>query len=762
MDRRTSIAFRLVVFHTFLWLLYPPPAALAAEQRVMFSDAAVREAIAEGTKFLWAMQRPDGSWPPYGGNKYVTGPTAMALYALLESGVNPQEPRMAKALKWLEKTPEQKTYCLAMRCCVWESADRYRLPKHKKILESDLRRIMQSTGDGSFGYDTDGSPKRGGDNSTSQFGLLAMWVAGLADVKIPDRMWRLCMKHWMRTQSPQGGWDYRGKGNKPTMTAAGIASMYVCVDNLMAATFVTKRAAAGAFPELMTIQRGIDRLDSTFNGWSGQFGNYHMYGIERVGLACGYKYFNNIDWYKHGAVRLLKTQRADGSWGEVYATAFSMLFLIRGQHPVLFNKLRYDGDWNNRPRDLAALTRWMSKTLERTLNWQIVDLKMPVSDWLDAPMLVITGSKAPEFTNADIAKLREFTLKGGTIISAAEFRGRAFSKAMRSAYGRMFPDWKLKPLPRDHELYTDKIQYRLKGALRFEVVSNGIRPLVIHTDQDMPARWQRGVITTASRPYFDASINIAKYVAGTLGKLGKLRNRGVSPWPEERNVKTTRTIRIARIRHGSNWNPEPLADEALAIKMKNRAGIKLIVGPPIGIAQLPESGVKFAMMTGTEAIVLSEAQKAAFKSFVEGGGTILIDAAGGNGRFGGKKPFASSIREALREMFPGRRNKPRHLASTSPLYAMDGYKIKTVRFRRHTHSSMKDKFPQIRTIFVGSRPAVLLSKLDLTASLVGYPSLVVNGYTPNWAFRILRNIILYANRKPPKLHGSAMIAKVDE
>ena len=195
MDRRTSIAFRLVVFHTFLWLLYPPPAALAAEQRVMFSDAAVREAIAEGTKFLWAMQRPDGSWPPYGGNKYVTGPTAMALYALLESGVNPQEPRMAKALKWLEKTPEQKTYCLAMRCCVWESADRYRLPKHKKILESDLRRIMQSTGDGSFGYDTDGSPKRGGDNSTSQFGLLAMWVAGLADVKIPDRMWRLCMKH---------------------------------------------------------------------------------------------------------------------------------------------------------------------------------------------------------------------------------------------------------------------------------------------------------------------------------------------------------------------------------------------------------------------------------------------------------------------------------------------------------------------------------------------------------------------------------------
>ena len=764
MGRRTSVVFCLVVLPLFFCLLHSPPPASAADQRVVFSDAAVKAAIARGVKFLWSMQRPDGSWPPYRKNQYVTGPTAMAIYALLESGVNPQEPRMAKALAWLEKTPEQKTYCLAMRCCAWEAADRHRLPKHKKILEADVRRIMRSTIDGSFGYNTDGSPGRGGDNSTTQFGLLAMWVAGLADVKIPNRTWQLCMEHWMRTQSPQGGWDYRGtgKGNKPTMTAAGIASMYVCVDNLMAATFVTKRAAADAFPELMTIKKGIDRLDSTFKSWDEKFGNYHMYGIERVGLACGYKYFNGIDWYKHGAARLLKTQRADGSWGEVYATAFSMLFLIRGQHPVLFNKLRYDGDWNNRPRALAFLTRWMSGTIERTLNWQIVDLDMPVSDWLDAPILVITGSRAPAFTNADIAKLRTFVLKGGTIVSATEFKGRAFSTAMRSVYGQMFPDRKLKPLPRDHELYTDKVQYSLKGALKFEAVSNGFRPLIIHTDQDMPARWQGGVVTTASRPYFEGMINVARYVAGTLGKLGKLRNRGVSPWPEEKKVAATRTIRIARIRHGGNWNPEPLADKALAVKMKNRAGIKLAVGAPIGIAQLPRAGVRFAMMTGTDAVKFSDAEKAALRAFVAGGGTVLIDVAGGNGRYGGVKPFTRSIRDALKEIYPGRRNKPRQLAFSSPIYAMDGRKIKTVRFRRHTHLSMKEKYPQIRAILVGGRPAVLLSELDLTASLVGYPSLVVDGYTPDWAFRIVRNIILYANRQPSTPRHAILLARADE
>lgn len=42
--------------------------------------------------------------------------------------------------------------------------------------------------------------------------------------------------------------------------------------------------------------------------------------------------------------------------------------------------------------------------------------------------------------------------------------------------------------------------------------------------------------------------------------------------------------------------------------------------------------------------------------------------------------------------------------------------------------------------------AILLSEFDLTAGLVGYRSLTVNGYSPDSAFKIVRNIILYANK----------------
>jgi hypothetical protein len=373
---------------------------------------------------------------------------------------------------------------------------------------------------------------------------------------------------------------------------------------------------------------------------------------------------------------------------------------------------------------------------------------MPVRDWQDSPILLITGSKAPTFTQDDLDKLRKFVMQGGTILSVTEFDGKEFSEAIRKTYKQMLPEYKLKMLPKEHELYSRKVYYDLPAdKLNLEMISNGVRPLVIHTDTDMTARWQSGISTTEDgRPHFRAATNIARYA---VGQLYNLRKRGTSHWPEKKNVTTTWTIRIARLKHAGNWNPEPLAFEALKLKMKNRAEVDLQIGPPIGITQLPKSGVKLAMMTGTDAVKFSDAEKKAIKAFVESGGTILIDVAGGNGRtFGGVKPFARSVRDALKDIYPGRRNKPRQLAFTSPLYSVDGYNIKTVSFRQHTQHAISERYPQVMAVMVGGRPGILFSEMDLTAGLVGYKSLTVDGYSPDSAFDIVRNIILYANKKP--------------
>ena len=47
------------------------------------------------------------------------------------------------------------------------------------------------------------------------------------------------------------------------------------------------------------------------------------------------------------------------------------------------NKLRFDGYWANRPRDIANLARYASYTLERPINFQVVSMDHDWPDWTD-------------------------------------------------------------------------------------------------------------------------------------------------------------------------------------------------------------------------------------------------------------------------------------------------------------------------------------------------------------------------------------------
>jgi len=210
-----------------------------------------------------------------------------------------------------------------------------------------------------------------------------VWAASLANIEVPKEYWWLVEKHWLDTQIQDGGWNYSKSAmtSTATMTAAGLASMFVCFDNLFTKGFIE----CNTQNEFKPIKRGLDWFDKNFEDTMKAGGGgipspqYFLYGVERVGLASGYKYFGTSDWYKMGVEMLLKQQDpATGCWnGDIVQTAFSVLFLIRGRNAVLFNKLEYDGDWNNRPRDVAMETRWITRDFERTVNWQIIIPRCP-------------------------------------------------------------------------------------------------------------------------------------------------------------------------------------------------------------------------------------------------------------------------------------------------------------------------------------------------------------------------------------------------
>ena len=83
-----------------------------------------------------------GSWAAMG--KYKVGPSALATYALLESDINPQNPKMKKALTWLSRNRTVNTYGLGLRANVWLSANRHTSNKYRTFLMKDAKMLWLS------------------------------------------------------------------------------------------------------------------------------------------------------------------------------------------------------------------------------------------------------------------------------------------------------------------------------------------------------------------------------------------------------------------------------------------------------------------------------------------------------------------------------------------------------------------------------------------------------------------------------------------
>jgi len=96
---------------------------------------------------------------------------------------------------------------------------------------------------------------------------------------------------------------------------------------------------------------GVGRYDQSLRGatsWmsghfsvsrSPRFHMYYLYGLERMAALLDLESFGDHDWYGEGSQYLLGTQQSNGRWtgtsGEVPATAFAVLFLIRNTAKTL-------------------------------------------------------------------------------------------------------------------------------------------------------------------------------------------------------------------------------------------------------------------------------------------------------------------------------------------------------------------------------------------------------------------------------------------
>jgi len=739
----------------------PGPKAGPAVTAETLTDEQVVAAMKRAMDYLFAAQDKDGVWetPSAKGDKWVGGYTGVCTYALLHAATSLDDPRlalrskeMAKPIGYLRTLRNDYFYVRVFQILVMSM-----LPQDaetKKALAELSRDFFRVPANGMSSYTYENvfaaQPANApiADTSVTQLAVLAAWAAEGSGIEISMGFWGAMNAYWRKTQKADGGWAYNltpgrkhpmGDKSYLAMTAAGFASLAIIQDQLDGAPRLTAQPDKAMESSLAWLNKNYDPREVAAPSH-----NYALYALERVGLATGRKYIGGHDWYREAAAHLIRTQRADGSWpalGEGYdgnsplaPTAFALIFLSRGRNPIAFNKLEYPGvTWNARPSDVAHATHWMGRQFERAVNWQVVTLESKPVEWLDAPVLVITGSSDPKFSPEQVARLRTFVEAGGMILSTADGGREEFTRAMQTyatAVGQ--GQYEMRELPTNHLVYSAWGKVNNPGKLRMLGLSNGARELWIHSPGDLSAIWATRAYARGADEW-TLTANVFFYAAGATQSLTpRLRplERAAAKLPAAR-VKA----QLARIAYAGNWNPEPGAWPRLAAQLA-REGVAVEVRA-VKIADLDAAKHRVAHLTGTARFTLSDEDVQRLRAYTQGGGTLVMDVCGGG------EAFRESVEKLAAQVFPEQALQP--LAVTDVLFKGDyagGVRIEEVA-RRRTPGPTKaiDHKPNMLAVEVGGRAVLLFVPEDVTSGLLGTQTLGINGYTPASAVNVARAMV---------------------
>lgn len=761
------------------------------------------DAIRDG---LYARQNNAGTWEFGSGDPalmhlltHITGQTTIAVYALLASGQSYQEPRLQAPIDFLRSQKPDYTYVRSLRAHIWAL-----LPERfGKLLEDDRDWLLRAYGyeSGSWAY-TEIPMESGYDNSLTQYGLLGLWEAAKRNHEIPKPIWKRIEDHYLRTQLADGGWNYRPQFGEArgSMTAAGLTCLFVTQDFLHAREFV--KPGLKDTDQQKAIERGLDWVDQNFTAQrhpglvfeaDQTYLFYYLYGMERVGLASGYKRFGRHDWFRASAAEIINrlcdpivdpetgqlagfTAKANiGSTGmvetPVVQMSFGLMFLAHGRVPIIVSKLRDQSfAWNNRPRDAAHLASWIGQETEQRLSWQILNINTPLEEWFDGPMVYIASHEAfayvseydaelqrrgkgdkPRFTTLE--RIKRYIDLGGLVVSNADAGNPRFTDAVQTLGRKMYPQYEWRPLADAHFVYTLSAPVEKPAGLMG--LSNGVRELMIHCPKtDFGEALQLNDVNRR-RDDFSMLSNVY-YYASERGLTTPRLNRkllldetqvidGVLPT----GAPGFTAVKIARAVYGGNWNPEPAADELLALRLRTSRDMDVtIVDVPLeSVDDSPAAQAALLIVRGTAEHTFSEREAAAVKTYIERGGTVLFE------NVGGVSTFGRSAEEFVEAFMPGSRfRRPTRHAVISGAMLDHGVDCTNVSYRLYSLERFggHEPRPRLRALHEGSDTEhlrVFVSREDLCNALLGQSCWGVSGYTTTDATNLMGNLIEYGMQR---------------
>ena len=228
--------------------------------------------------------------------------------------------------------------------------------------------------------------------------------------------------------------------------------------------------------------------------------------------------------------------------------------------------------------------------------------------------------------------------------------------------------------------------------------------------------------------------------------LGELPGKFSSALPDAPAAKPRQqSIRVARVRfegdpqHPANWDAAAACWRKFAPYVRHVTGCTLEEAAPVRPGEDKLAGIALLHLCGRGQVVLTEKQRAALKEFVQGGGTLLVNA------YAGSPAFAASARAELEALF----GPLKPLAAEHPLaegrfeggsdLSTAGLKLPLRQLLRRRDESPRGQ--KLLVYQVKNRPAVVFSSCDLTAAMAGIENYRSLGYKPDSARKIVANLL---------------------
>ena len=793
---------------SLLWILLPvawlaAPSSMAAQEpgaaRFQKAPAAiddvdpeqVRTAIHRAITYLREQQQRDGSFSKLG--QYSIGATGICTLALIEAGVELDDPAIRRALDSLRTGQSDWTYDVALQtmtlCRAGMASDIALIRRNVQWLERAQK--AEGADRGAWGYHQRHGTGPTCDNSNTQFALLALYDAQQFGSPVNPETWKQALLYWERTKNVDGSWGYhQGNSGTGSMTCAGISSLLIAGASVNSDDAKADGGGCQCVDQKQnaTVENALrwlaDHFKVSFNPGTNSEDHriYFLYGLERSGRLSGRRFLvpsspsrDNPprDWYRVGTSFLVKSQTAGGFWvgkgvGEnqdYIATSLALLFLSKGRRPVLVSKLqRVDGDWNLLRHDLAHLTGYVEKQWKIPLTWQVVDgMTATVDDYAQAPVLYISGSEALRISPEQKQNLRAYVEQGGFIFADACCAGEAFETSFRELMAEIFPDphLRLRPLDIDHPIWTmeEKVNasfinpktrwlYGIDVGCRTSVVlSNG--NLSCYWELDRPRREPplTGAVADDAAAARAIGINVLAYATNRqLKPKEDIPRKAVAA--DHEIVGLGGHLAVAKLRHAGGCDDAPRAlsnlMEALGRSFQVHAQAKT---PLLSITDESIFNYHFLFLHGRNDFKLNDAEVAQLRKFVERGGTIFGDA------LCASQPFAEAYRRELARVIPGNplRKIPIDDPIFSPLYGgSDVTKVtrrEAIRHRQGEPLQIKLRQgvePELEGVKLKDRYVILFSPFDISCALEKQAAPQCRGYTPEDAARIAINVLLYS------------------